>query len=486
MGMVAAGNALAVCGNHEQKLTRALAGRNVQVSHGLAETLAQLSGQPEEFRAQVAGFCDALLSHYVLDGGRLVVAHAGLPERYHGRASGRVRGFALYGDTTGETDEYGLPVRYPWANDYRGRTMVLYGHTPVPRTEWVNNTMCLDTGCVFGGELTALRYPEREVVSVPAEQVWYEPVRPLTAEVPIREPDVLDLADVIGKRVIETGYRGRISVRPEQAAAALEVMSRFATDPRWLLYLPPTMAPTATSKRDDVLEHPEEAFAGFHADGVTEVLCEEKHMGSRAVLLVCRDSARFGIEGDGAVVTRTGRSFFAADLTARLLGRVRDAVSRAGLWDELGTEWLLLDTELMPWSAKARQLIVDQYAAVGAAATAALPAAVRALTAAADRGADVTDLLARTRSRAANATAFRAAYRRYCWPTEDLTGVRLAPFQLLATEGRTYHDREHTWHLTLADRLVAADGDLFTTTRGWPSTRPTRRRSPRACAGGRT
>lgn len=162
MGMVRNGDALSVCGNHEQKLVRALRGRKVTVSHGLAESLKQLSAQEEGFADAVAEFCDGLLAHYVLDGGKLVVAHAGLPERYHGRASGRVRGFALYGDTTRETDEYGLPVRYPWARDYRGRAMVLYGHTPMPEAEWVNGTLCLDTGCVFGGKLSALRYPERE------------------------------------------------------------------------------------------------------------------------------------------------------------------------------------------------------------------------------------------------------------------------------------------------------------------------------------
>jgi protein phosphatase len=130
MGMVAAGHALAVPGNHENKLTRALAGRNVQVSHGLAGTLSQLDGEDEAFRKDVAEFCHGLVSHLVLDGGHLVVAHAGLKEAYQGRASGRVRSFALYGDTTGETDEFGLPVRYSWASDYRGRAMVLYGHTP--------------------------------------------------------------------------------------------------------------------------------------------------------------------------------------------------------------------------------------------------------------------------------------------------------------------------------------------------------------------
>jgi protein phosphatase len=183
MGMVAAGHALYVPGNHENKLVRALRGAKVQVSHGLEMTLAQLAGETDEFRKDVEEFCDGLVSHLVLDDGRLVVAHAGLKQAYHGRASGRVRSFALYGDSTGETDEFGLPIRYPWANDYRGKAMVLYGHTPTPEPEWVNNTMCLDTGCVFGGRLTALRYPEKEVVSVPAEKVWYEPVKPFpTAE----------------------------------------------------------------------------------------------------------------------------------------------------------------------------------------------------------------------------------------------------------------------------------------------------------------
>lgn len=171
MGMVAGGHALAVPGNHEEKLVRALEGKNPKLTYGLAETLEQLAAEPEEFRAEVLRFCRDLVSHVVLDDGKLVVAHAGLIEKYQGRASGRVRAFALYGDTTGESDEYGLPVRLPWANDYRGDAVVLYGHTPTPDVVWVNNTACLDTGVVFGGALSAMRYPEREVVSVPAERV---------------------------------------------------------------------------------------------------------------------------------------------------------------------------------------------------------------------------------------------------------------------------------------------------------------------------
>ncbi|MFF4133321.1 polynucleotide kinase-phosphatase [Streptomyces mirabilis] len=474
MSMVAAGDALCVPGNHENKLGRHLKGRKVQHSHGLAETIEQLDGESEEFHARVREFVDGLVSHYVLDGGRLVVCHAGLPEKYHGRTSGRVRSHALYGDTTGETDEFGLPVRYPWAEDYRGRAAVVYGHTPVPTATWLNNTICLDTGAVFGGKLTALRWPERELVDVPAERVWYEPTKPLASEAPGgHEGRPLDLADVHGRRVVETRYAGRVSVREENAAAALEVMSRFAVDPRLLPYLPPTMAPTATSQVEGYLEHPAEAFAQYREDGVARVVCEEKHMGSRAVALVCRDAGvareRFGVaEGPtGALYTRTGRPFFAdSAVTEEILGRLRGAVTAAGLWEELRTDWLLLDAELMPWSFKASGLLRSQYAAVGAAAGAAFPGVLAALEGAAERGVDARELLGRQRERAADAAAFTEAYRRYCWPTEGLEGVRLAPFQILAVQGRSLAAVPHDEQLALIDRLVEHDGSgLLQTTR---------------------
>ncbi|MGA4839055.1 polynucleotide kinase-phosphatase [Streptomyces sp. G45] len=473
MSMVAAGTALCVPGNHENKLGRHLRGRTVQLTHGLAETVEQLDAESAEFRRGVREFIDGLVSHYVLDGGRLVVCHAGLPEKYHGRTSGRVRSHALYGDTTGETDEFGLPVRYPWAEEYRGKAAVVYGHTPVPTATWLNNTICLDTGAVFGGKLTALRWPERVLVDVPAEKVWYEPAKPLRTEAPGgREGRPLDLGDVQGRRVVETRHAGRVTVREENAAAALEVMSRFAVDPRLLPYLPPTMAPTATSKRDGYLEHPEDAFAQYAADGVARVVCEEKHMGSRAVVLVCRDAEaareRFGVDGPtGALCTRTGRPFLSdPELTEQVLDRLREAAGAAGLWDELATDWLLLDAELMPWSLKASGLLRTQYAAVGAASGAVFPAALDALQAAAARGVEVAGLLGKQRERAADAAAFTEAYRRYCWPTDGLEGVRLAPFQILAVQGRSLAALPHDEQLALIDRMVEHDGSgLLRTTR---------------------
>jgi len=268
MPLVKAGLAWCVPGNHDDKLKRWLTGKQVHVRHGLEATVAQLAGESDEFRKEIIEFVDGLISHYVFDDGKLVVAHAGMKESMQGRGSGVVREFALYGETTGETDEFGLPIRYNWAAEYKGKAMVVYGHTPVPEPQWLNNTIDIDTGCVFGGKLTALRYPEKELLSVPAAKVYSEPVRPL-APAPVtltlqqQQDDVLDIADFTGKQIVPTRLGHNITIREEQSITALEVMSRFAVDPRWLIYLPPTMSPSETSSLPDYLEYPTEAFEYF-------------------------------------------------------------------------------------------------------------------------------------------------------------------------------------------------------------------------------
>ncbi len=482
MAMVDAGTALVVPGNHDLKLVKKLRGRNVQIAHGLAVSIEQLENETPEFRSKTADFLDGLVSHYVLDGGRLVVAHAGMKEEMQGRGSGKVRAFALYGETTGETDEFGLPIRYNWAAEYRGQAHVVYGHTPVPEPEWLNRTINIDTGCVFGGRLTALRWPERELVSVPARAVYAEPARPflpnenaseggvLSAQ--HREDEVLDIADVLGRRIVFTRLSHNVTIREENATAALEVMSRFAANPKWLVYLPPTMSPSETTARDGYLEYPTEAFSYFRNQGVPAVVCEEKHMGSRAVVVVCRDEdaarRRFGVvgEGRGIVYTRTGRRFFDDAATeAELLDIVGRALDASSFWNELATDWVILDCEQMPWSAKARQLIRDQYAAVGAAANASLPEAVNVLEMANARGIDTADTSLRYRTRTELVERYAAAYRHYCWPVASVADLRLAPFHILATEGAVHVDKDHRWHMATASAICAADeaGVLFAT-----------------------
>jgi polynucleotide kinase-phosphatase len=479
MSMIEQGNAYCVPGNHDIKLLRKLRGRDVQLTHGIVESLAQLEKESPEFRQKAAKFLDALVSHYVFDGGKLVVAHAGMKEEMQGRGSGKIRDFALFGETTGEVDEFGLSVRYNWAADYRGQAMVVYGHTPIPEPEWLNRTINIDTGCVFGGKLTALRYPEKEIASVPALSTYYQPVRPLKPEAIAPElsaqqvqDDLLDLEDVTGKRFINTRLQQNITIPEENAMAALEVMSRFAANPKWLIYLPPTMSPTETSREPGLLEHPAEAFAYFRHEGVPTVVCEEKHMGSRAVVIVCRDETiarkRLGVveQGIGVCYTRTGRRFFdSADLESQFLGRIREASDRANFWDMLKSDWFCLDAELMPWSAKAQELLRRQYAAVGASAHAAFHGALNGLDLAAAQDPEIAKLRDRTRTRATLASQFVDAYRRYCWPVESLDDLKLAPFHLLASEGKTYFDRDHVWHMETLAALCSAEPRLILATK---------------------
>ncbi|MFZ4776868.1 MAG: polynucleotide kinase-phosphatase [Terrimicrobiaceae bacterium] len=469
MNMTAVGHALCVPGNHDMKLMRKLRGRDVQIKHGLEQSLAQLAGEPEEFSRAVADFIDGLVSHYVMDDGNLVVAHAGMKQSMQGRGSGAVREFALYGETTGETDEFGLPVRYNWAAEYQGSAMVVYGHTPVPEPEWLNRTINIDTGCVFGGSLTALRYPEKELVSVRARHPYAESRKPflksaanpsaLSAQQ--QHDEMLDLSDIIGKRVVETRLARTVTIREENAIAALEVMSRFAANPKWLIYLPPTMSPCETSKEEEWLEHPREALAYYRNEGQPTVICQEKHMGSRAIVVVCRDEAaatrRFGVEGEGCgiVYTRTGRRFFDnAMLESEFLNHIRERITAAGLWGEFQSDWFCFDCELMPWSAKAQALIAEQYASAGSAGRATLAATVAALEEGKRRELPVDSILNETMDRERLLDAYTDAYRRYCWPVRSVEDLRLAPFHLLASENQVHVDKGHDWHMATLGRLA--------------------------------
>ncbi len=477
MQMQKAGAAICVPGNHDVKLVRALRGRNVKPTHGLAESLSQLEKESTRFKTKIAEFLDDLVSHYVLDNGKLVVAHAGMKAELQGRASGRVREFAIYGETTGETDEFDLPVRLNWADEYRGPATVVYGHTPVPEPQWVNRTINIDTGCVFGGKLTALRYPEKELVSVPAHQTYYEPAKSFLNEdaEPSEYHDILNIDDVLGKRVISTRLHHNVTIREENTITALETISRFAVDPKWLIYLPPTMSPTETTSKPGLLEHPAEAFTYYRKQGVSTVVWEEKHMGSRAVLIVCRDpetaKKRFGVADDtlGICYTRTGRRFFGdTAIETELLEQAKAAIDRADYWETLNTDWICLDCELMPWSVKAQELLRQQYAPVGASARVALGEAAAALETAAERGIDVDPILEDYRQRIEAVTGYVKAYQQYCWQVESIADLKLAPFHLLATEGAVHFDKDHLWHIEMLTKLCQNSEDelLFATRYG--------------------
>lgn len=488
MRAVADDVAKCVIGNHDLKLLKYLKGKQVTPSHGLDLTIGELERESQEFRAEVRRFLDSLISHYVFDDGKLVVAHAGLIEKYQGRSSGRVREFCMFGETTGETDEYGLPVRTQWANDYRGRALVVFGHVPNPDVVTLNRTVGIDTGCVFGGKLTAYRYPEGETVQVDAAREYYRPTKPMLSQ-GRADDDTLDIDDVLRQPYISTRLKQNIKIQPENAMAALELMSRFAIDPHWLIYLPPTMSPCATSRLESTLEYPTEAFDYYKTRGIGQVICEQKHMGSRAVIVLARNAEaaaqRFGAKDGkrGVIYTRTGRSFFSEEASeAALLERLDGVLDASGFWRDFQTEWVCLDAEIMPWSAKAQQLLEDQYASTGRAGRSGLAAADEAIVRAITRlgemtssqqsakpgqsseSADLSELLRSCRTRQEALSLYVDAYRRYCWNVACLDDYRIAPFHILATEGKVWNGESHVTHMETIRRFMTGPDAVFIAT----------------------
>ena len=482
MDMVKNGNAIAVPGNHDVKLLKYLNGKNITASNGLDVTIAEIEAMDDDFKNEARQFLDSLVSHYVLDDGRLVIAHAGIKEDYIGRGSGRVREFCLYGDTTGETDSFGLPVRLDWASDYRGKATVVYGHTACKDVRSQNNTFCIDTGCVFGGKLTAFRYPEREIVSVDALKQYYEPVKPLEDDIDTDMGDMLTVGDFNHKLHIETELMPSIGIHENNAAAALETMSRFAADPHWLIYLPPTMSPCETSSLDGFLEHPLEAFEYYRSNGIKNVVCEKKHMGSRAVVILCRNSntalKRFGITDGtrGIIYTRTGRRFFNETETEKqLLDRLDNVLTATNFWDDLNTDWVCLDTELMPWSEKAQGLIRSQYAPTGNAGIGSLSAAAEILGKACGRqnipfevaentsgqNVDLKKIFDRYTAKLSDIKNYIKAYREYCWTVNSIDDYRIAPFHILACEGHVFTEEKHIWHMENIRKYITGIDLIF-------------------------
>lgn len=486
MNMVRAGTAFCVPGNHDDKLKRYLKRNQVQISHGLEKTIRELEQEDQSFLDEVQTFLENLVSHYIFDDGRLVVSHAGIKAEYIGRVSGRIRSFCLYGDTTGETDESGFPVRANWALDYRGEAMVVYGHTPQEEVQAVNRTYCIDTGCVFGGKLSCIRYPEKEVVSVAAHARYYETAR-LFYDNEEEDGDILNISDVQGKLHLTTRFLPSVTIPEENTAMALEEMSRFAADPRWLIYLPPTMSPCRTSSLEEYLEHPLEAFQYYQKNGIENVICEKKHMGSRAVIILCRtaDAAKkhFRVKDGsrGIIYTRSGRRFFDSPaVEMEVLDRLDQTLTENGFWEDFKTEWVCLDTEIMPWSEKALALLRNQYGPVGRAGRESLSAAIETMDLAGrflDSGRIVCDVHGNSEyscgihqdkdihslrqvfeEKLTAVNQYVDVYRHYCWNVDSVEDLRIAPFHFLACEGHVFSKEKHVWHMeTLKQYCIGCD-----------------------------
>lgn len=470
MDMVEDGVAYCVTGNHDDKFKRHLMGRKVKVAHGLEVTLAQMEEETEEFADQVKRFLQRLPDHMVLDQGALTVAHAGLREVMQGRQSGAVRSFCLYGETTGESDEFGLPVRHNWAGEYQGRSMVVYGHTPVPEAIWQNQTINIDTGCVFGGALTALRFPEREIVSVPAARIYSEPKRPLALNLPKPEQDrgsgLVDFERVAGRNLISTRHQYFITIKDAESPAVLEMLQYGRVNPKLLIYIPPRLSPTKSSKQPGYLEHTTEAFAYYAKKGQEKVLVEKSMGGEQVTIVIAKDEVKTikifntSREGLGSATNSIGHEYFKTkEQEQRFLKRFRDVLDQLDLWNSFKSDWFCITGEMTPGTYSWGDLPTS-YQRIATAGETSLNLRKGALQAAMEAGLDVEKLAHSNTVQEEYLQKFKTQLSVVDQPHSQLDHFCFTPTFLLASEGKTYFDKDQLWHRSIWDDLESKD-ELF-------------------------
>ncbi|MEW4368302.1 polynucleotide kinase-phosphatase [Paenibacillus kandeliae] len=472
-----AGQALMVDSNHGWKVVRYLEGRNVQMNHGDEQLVAELEqygathGQ-EALQALQDDLRTMLLaapSHLVFTHNgvrRLVVTHAGIRDHYIGKQSKRISDYCRYGETDGQ-DDTGKPQRADWFANHESGEWVVWGHDPRLRPTIVNRTVNIDQGAVFGGQLTAYRFPEQSFVSVDALHDYAQDADSPLERQRKRRFAAPNLTPLINGYSVMTDSYGEIGVRSEYVKAAVDTVSHYTVPLEELVYVPPTMAPPAVSALDDYLEHPAEALAYYRSRNVARIVAEKKHMGSRAIVLLFRDQQAaipyIGRPLTGRIYTRTGRAFFQAQLEQEVLEKLRSDLKQAGYFEQYGTDFVLLDTEIVPWNLKARELISSQYAHVAEAALHDRHTILDTLHTAQQQGRDVTEWIGEWTERLDNAQRFAQAFQAYCWDTDGMDGIQIAPFHILAHSTGSLMDREHVWHMQHAEQLAQSSSMLIAT-----------------------
>lgn len=457
---VVAGYAYMIDSNHGWKIARWLDGRNVKLAHGDEKVEADFEEYETQFgkesmdkvKQELKDWLLAAKSHFIIqkNGVKVAVAtHAGIRDHHIGKQSQRISDFCRYGDTDG-LDENGKPIRKDWTIGHQSSELIIWGHDPKPQPLLVNNTLNIDQGVVFGGALTAYRYPEKQFVQVQAKQDYADvPDNPLW-EWERKRLAPPNLGKYINGYSVLTEQYGEIAIYKEGIKPALDDLSHYTLPLEELVYLPPTMSPTPKPSRlEGYLEHPMEAFEYYQANGVDTMVVEKKHMGSRGILFLFKNKEAakeyIGRESLGAIYTRTGRAFFQKELEEKIL-KVLNADLNS-YFEKYQTDFVLLDAEILPWNLKAKDLILKQYAHVGEMALLDRIKLSERLQKASENGRDVEAWIKESDENIKNAAVFNEVYQKYCWETEGLEGIQIAPFHTLAHSAETFFDKPHTWHM---------------------------------------
>lgn len=470
---IQAGLAYMIDSNHGWKIARWLDGRKVTLAHGDENVEEEFMAYENQYGKEKTSVLKARMkkmlldapSHYVIEeeGIPLAVAvHAGIRDSFIGRHSERIADFCRYGPVVG-VEQNGKPKRGDWTIDHLLPVLVVWGHDPRPVPVEIQRTINIDQGAVFGGKLTALRLPSKEIVQVEAIDYAKSAINPLEEwfEKRLKPPAIQKW---LGGFTAKT-ERGAIRIAGQQVKTALDHFSHATLPLEQLVYLPPTMSPPPVSTLPDYLEHPEEAIAYYQDLGIDRLIVQKKHMGSRAVILVFRSqeaALKWTGYADTVITTsRTGRDFFDGDLKMKMHERIHDAVVTAGYFEELETEWILLDSEILPWNVKAGELIASEYAHVANAAI--LDRASIATTLSEAATVDVNDWQQEAEKGLRDAEAFRNAYAPYIWSVQNDDAIQIAVFHVLAHQHELLTSKPHSWHMEQSQRLADAS-ELFVAT----------------------
>lgn len=473
---IEAGESYMVDSNHGWKIARWLGGQQLSLQHGdelvATEFEAYAASHGIEAATALKKRLAAMLlqapSHYVItknNARKVIVTHAGIYDRYIGKESKRIRDFCRYGDVQG-IDDTGKPIRGDWFTEHTTSEIIVWGHEPKIKPFRANHTINIDQGVVFGGQLTAYRYPEDRFVSVDAERNYAGTEGNPLFEATHKRFAPPKAQHFVNGFTVHTASGEQLRIPREQALAALDTFSHHTLPLEQVVYIPPTMSPTPqTSSLADYLEHPRDAFAYYKKHGVTTMIAEKKHMGSRAVLFIAKDQGvakkLLNVEALGVITTRTGRAFFDDERQQHVIKAIHQELTNKHYFEQFQTEFVLIDAEILPWNLKAHHLIDQQYASVAEQALMDRHHLVNKLNATAKI--DVADWLAEYQHKQRQAAKFDAVYQNYSWSTNDLTGIQIAPFHILAHSQATHFDKPHTWHMEMS-ALLAQDSSLFIAT----------------------
>ncbi|KAA0549557.1 polynucleotide kinase-phosphatase [Bacillus sp. BGMRC 2118] len=475
---VKAGLAFMIDSNHGWKIARWLDGRNVTLNHGdekVEEELIQYEAQHGKentnlLKQELKTFLLQAPSHYVLTKNgvpTVVCTHAGIKDEFIGKQSYDISDFCRYGEHDGQ-DEAGKPIRQDWSVHHKSSMLVVWGHDPKLKPVIINNTINIDQGVVFGGELTAFRYPEKEFVSTQANRDYSNGIHNPLLEVKKKRLDPPNIARFMNGYSVLTDVQGEIYIPKEYAIPSIDSVSHFTVPVEELVYIPPTMSPTPTpSSLDGYLEHPREVIDYYRSMGVQRMVAEKKHMGSRGILFLFKDKEAglqyVGRETLGVIYTRNGRRFFNDDTEQLILSRINKALTMNGYFTKYKTDYLLLDAEIMPWNLKAKELISSQYAHVAEQAILDRSLLKAKIEGAVSQHEELEAWLKEYDKKLTNAEVFKEVFQKYCWEINEIDQIQIAPFHVLAYSNKTFFDQPHTWHMEKNKELAQME-NLFVET----------------------